>query len=280
MAMQPSQRRRGRTAALRMVAAAILLDGSAARAQAVQTQTLQAQTLQSQAGPQLRGPQDDLQPQSDAVPPFRLEADEATRGRAVDCLAEAVYYEAGDQSPQGKAAVAQVVLNRVRHPAYPKSVCGVVYQGAPYRGCQFTFACDGSLARRPEGEGWLAARATAEHALDGYVEVSVGASTHYHAIWAHPYWSSSMRPTLRVGGHQFYRFPGTVGQVSALSGAYAGAEPVISRAALFQPAPSPTPRSAYRPIRQAQPDCFRVWGLEVATVGPGGRIVRSGASPG
>ena len=71
--------------------------------------------------------------------------------RSLDCLTQAIYYEAGNQSEDGQRAVAQVVLNRVRHPAWPNSVCGVVYQGAmrPGGGCQFTFTCDGSLARTP-----------------------------------------------------------------------------------------------------------------------------------
>jgi len=67
------------------------------------------------------------------------------RMRSLDCLAQAVYYEARSEGENGERAVAQVVLNRVRHPAWPNSVCGVVYQG-PMRaggGCQFTFTCDG-----------------------------------------------------------------------------------------------------------------------------------------
>ena len=87
-----------------------------------------------------------------AAQPFTLRgADEAARARALECLTSAVYYEAGNESADGQQAVAQVVLNRVRHPAFPSSVCGVVYQGSTRAtGCQFTFTCDGSLARRAE----------------------------------------------------------------------------------------------------------------------------------
>ena len=68
--------------------------------------------------------------------------------RELECLADAVYYEARGETPSGQAAVAQVVMNRVRHPAFPKSICGVVFQGAYNRtGCQFSFACDGSMRR-------------------------------------------------------------------------------------------------------------------------------------
>src|SRR5687768_16476229 len=80
--------------------------------------------------------------------------------RSLLCLAEAVYYEARSESEDGQRAVAQVVLNRVRHPAWPGSVCGVVYQGPlrAGRGCQFTFTCDGSLLRLPYGEVWARAQ--------------------------------------------------------------------------------------------------------------------------
>ena len=82
-----------------------------------------------------------------AAKPFRLAGSAAARAQALQCLASAVYYEAGNQDVNGARAVAQVVLNRVRHPAFPASVCGVVYQGSTrVTGCQFTFTCDGSLA--------------------------------------------------------------------------------------------------------------------------------------
>jgi hypothetical protein len=112
--------------------------------------------------------------------------------RSLRCLAEAVYYEARSESEDGQRAVAQVVLNRVRSPAYPASVCGVVYQG-PMRaggGCQFTFTCDGSLAAAPSGESWLHARRIAALALAGSVYAPVGLATHYHTQQVVPTWSS------------------------------------------------------------------------------------------
>src|SRR3954462_14940892 len=95
---------------------------------------------------------------------------------ALDCLTAAVYYEARSESEDGQRAVAQVVLNRVRHPAYPNSVCAVVYQG-PQRaggGWQFTFTSDGSVARAPGGPGWAEARRIAAAALAGQVYAPVG----------------------------------------------------------------------------------------------------------
>src|SRR6476660_5886742 len=77
--------------------------------------------------------------------PYSPSRDPATFDRSLQCLTQAIYYEARNQSDDGERAVAQVVLNRVRHPAFPNTVCGVVYQGAvrPGGGCQFTFTCDG-----------------------------------------------------------------------------------------------------------------------------------------
>nr|WP_207786037.1 cell wall hydrolase [Altererythrobacter segetis] len=142
---------------------------------------------------------------------------------AVDCLATAVYYEAGGEPEEGQRAVAQVVLNRVRHPAYPQTVCGVVYQGSELpSGCQFTFTCDGSLARQPSGSAWQRARRIAEEALAGRVEPSVGMATHYHANWVVPYWAASLDKIAAVGSHIFYRWRGYWGQRQAFDKPYAG----------------------------------------------------------
>ncbi|MDZ4140327.1 MAG: cell wall hydrolase, partial [Erythrobacter sp.] len=114
--------------------------------------------------------------------PFRAgAAGGATYKTALHCLTEAIYYEAANESPAGKRAVAQVILNRVTHPAYPSSVCGVVYQGWSEPVCQFSYTCDGSLARRPVGHLWRQSIAVAEAALTGHVEKAVGTATHYHA---------------------------------------------------------------------------------------------------
>jgi len=158
--------------------------------------------------------------------PFRLETlgvlDEA---RAVDCMTAAIYYEAAYESTEGQRAVAQVVLNRMRHPAFPKTVCGVVFQGSTRAtGCQFTFTCDGALARKPETEGWIRARKVARAALDGYVMRRVGNATHYHANYVAPYWSPSLVKVGTVGAHIFYRWTGGAGMPPAFAGRYAGGE--------------------------------------------------------
>ena len=119
--------------------------------------------------------------------PFLFEGSSADRANALQCLATAVLYEAGDDT-HGEEAVAQVVLNRVRHAAFPATVCGVVYQGSERStGCQFTFTCDGSLRRQMSDGAWRRARDVAERALGGRVEDSVGLATHYHTDWVYLY---------------------------------------------------------------------------------------------
>lgn len=169
------------------------------------------------------------EPASPASPFVAPAADVQSYGRAIDCLTAAVYYEAGSQSPQGQAAVAQVVLNRVRHPAYPRTVCGVVFQGAERAsGCQFTFACDGALSRPPSPWGWARARAIAAAALNGRVMAGVGAATHYHADWVAPVWAAHLVRVVRIQNHIFYRWTGAWGQPQALNGLYRAGEPEIS----------------------------------------------------
>ena len=155
----------------------------------------------------------------EAANPLVLEsfvANPLFRKRAVDCLTSAIYYEAGFQSVQERRAVAQVVLNRVRHPAYPSSVCDVVYEGSTRStGCQFTFTCDGSEARNPQRWAWDEARLIAASALSGSVEPSVGMATHYHADYVVPKWAFNLTKIKRVGMHYFYRFPGSWGRRAA-----------------------------------------------------------------
>lgn len=171
-----------------------------------------------------------------AASPFALAAGRADLERAIDCLAAAGWYEAGDD-PVGAAAVAQVVLNRVRHPSFANSVCAVVFQGSERRtGCQFTFTCDGALARTPAAAAWARARQTAISALGGFVYRPVGWSTHYHTDWVVPYWSSSVDKTAAVGTHLFFRWRGRAGDAGAFRQPYAGAEPVVAALARLSPA--------------------------------------------
>ena len=170
-----------------------------------------------------------------AARPFFLTGAADDQARAVDCLAAATWYEAGDDAV-GQRAVAQVVINRMRHPAFPKSVCGVVFQGQERStGCQFTFTCDGAMTRTPSAAAWSRARDIARQALAGYVYTKVGHSTHYHTDWVVPYWSSSLDKVAEVNTHLFFRWTGWWGTPPAFRRSYAGAEPVIAKLARLSP---------------------------------------------
>ncbi|WP_286774126.1 MULTISPECIES: cell wall hydrolase [unclassified Sphingomonas] len=148
--------------------------------------------------------------------------------RALDCLTQAVYYEARSEPVDGERAVAQVVLNRVRDRAFPKSVCGVVYQGSDRStGCQFTFTCDGSLMRPREPVAWARARAVALAALAGEVYAPVGSATHYHANYVSPWWAPSLTRIGMVGSHIFYRWRDAMENALAFRQRYDGFEPEV-----------------------------------------------------
>lgn len=184
---------------------------------------------------------------ANAAVPFSTEANPAARPfvfagmpddreRAIACLAAAQLYEAGDD-PLGERAVAQVVLNRVRHPAFPKSVCGVVFQGAERStGCQFTFTCDGALSRPPAPAAWDRAKTLAAQMLSGLITAKVGHATHYHTDWVVPYWSSSLDKIARVHTHLFFRWTGWWGTPPAFLRHVSGSEPKISQLAALSSA--------------------------------------------
>lgn len=165
-------------------------------------------------------------PIASAKPFHPATADKVAKLTALRCLTQAVYYEAAFEPLAGRRAVAQVVLNRALHPAFPKSVCGVVYQGVNRPVCQFSFTCDGSLGRSPNPAAWKEAEDVARAALDGYVETSVGHSTHYHANYVSPYWAPKLVKIAKIGAHIFYRWPGRWGMPGAFSGRYSGYEAI------------------------------------------------------
>lgn len=163
--------------------------------------------------------------------PFRFIGGSDDFARATDCLAAAAYYEAGDDAV-GQQAVVQVVLNRLRHPAFPKTVCSVVFQGAERTtGCQFTFTCDGALARAPSPAAWARARDIAAKALRGAVYKQVGWATHYHTDWVVPYWSASLDKIAEVHTHLFFRWTGWWGTGGAFNrGQQPGEQPIAKLA--------------------------------------------------
>ncbi|CAN7416346.1 cell wall hydrolase [Mesorhizobium amorphae] len=123
------------------------------------------------------------------------------------CLANGIYFEARGESMRGQAAVAQVILNRVRNPAYPNSICGVVYQNDHwYNRCQFSFACDGRKKRIENPVAYKTAQDVAMAVTAGKIFIpEVGSSTHYYANYVHPGWARTMKRMTKIGLHIFYR---------------------------------------------------------------------------
>lgn len=147
--------------------------------------------------------------------PFRM-AGALDQSRDLDCLTRAAYYEARGEGKDGMKAVVQVVLNRVRHPSFPNSVCGVVYQGSNRSsGCQFSFTCNGSMRGTVNRTAWDRAREVASKALSGQVFAAVGNATHFHTTAVSPGWRNNLVRVTQVGDHYFYRYGGRSGQQDA-----------------------------------------------------------------
>lgn len=148
-----------------------------------------------------------VRPAEPAHPGYADLIDPDDMNREQRCLAEAIYFEARSEPPAGQAAVAQVVLNRVKSGLYPDSVCGVVYQNRHrYLGCQFTFACEGRSLRITEPGPWKQARKIAREVTFGQTYLTaVGNATHYHANYVRPSWSRIFKKTDKIGRHIFYK---------------------------------------------------------------------------
>lgn len=181
---------------------------------------------------------------------FTIQGSALDKARAVDCLASAIHYEAGNEALEGQKAVAQVILNRVRHPAYPKTICGVVFQGQERStGCQFSFTCDGAMARLPAPTSWERLRTLSQSMLGGTTYPPIGWATHYHTDWVVPVWSAKLDKIRAEATHLFFRWTGFWGTPSAFRGRYGGGEPNIPRLARLSSAHQ---ASAYQGIEAAQ----------------------------
>lgn len=179
------------------------------------------------------------------------------------CLALAIAYEAGHESDAGQDAVGQVILNRLHHPAWPKTVCGVVFQGSDRSsGCQFSFTCDGALRRRLSPAVLARAAAAADRTLAGKSASTVGTATHYHAYYVTPRWAARLQSAGRIGAHLFYRLPGRIGDAPAFAGL--AFDPRVA-AVVSSLASTPVP---------PQPGVFSTWGLAVLKVRRDGNSVK------
>jgi spore germination cell wall hydrolase CwlJ-like protein len=139
-------------------------------------------------------------------PNYAALIDPKDSARQMRCLAEAIYFESRSEPEAGQAAVAQVVLNRVRSGIYPSTVCGVVYQdrNRPFA-CQFSFACEGKSLRIGEPGPWAVATRIAEEVVSGKnYNPAVAAAVNYHANYVSPFWVGYLRRVDRIGAHIFY----------------------------------------------------------------------------
>ncbi|MDT8759261.1 cell wall hydrolase [Sphingomonas psychrotolerans] len=185
--------------------------------------------------------------------PFHLAGSAIDHARALQCLTQAIYYEAASEPDDGQRAVAQVVLNRVRHPAFPPTVCGVVFQGSEKRGCQFSFACDGAMARIPSRSGWARAERVAGAALAGSVFAPVGMATHYHTYAVTPSWNRGLVMTGVFGAHFFHRWKGWWGMAAAFNQPYRGGEPFPAPHMAAAPSALPLPAAALAAAARPEP---------------------------
>jgi spore germination cell wall hydrolase CwlJ-like protein len=122
------------------------------------------------------------------------------------CLAIAIYFEARGEPMRGQVAVGQVILNRVRSPLFPETICGVVYQGQMAPGCQFSFTCDGKTDNPRNDAQWARAQDIARRITKGELWLpEVGYSTYYHANYVRPNWTGDMSRIDTIGRHIFYK---------------------------------------------------------------------------
>ncbi|RYH07886.1 MAG: cell wall hydrolase, partial [Alphaproteobacteria bacterium] len=124
------------------------------------------------------------------------------------CMATAIYFESRGEAYRGQVAVGQVVMNRVAHPLYPDTICGVVFQNQSKRNaCQFSFACDGIPEKVSDGKSWKQAQEIAAGVVSGKEYLpEVGYATHYHATYVRPTWAPRMKKVTKIGLHVFYQF--------------------------------------------------------------------------
>jgi spore germination cell wall hydrolase CwlJ-like protein len=137
---------------------------------------------------------------------YKGESQAEFEARERRCLATAIYFEARGEPVRGQVAVGQVILNRVRSPLFPQTVCGVVYQGQMHPGCQFSFTCDGHTDSPRNDAQWALAQSIAKKIMGGELWLpEIGYSTYYHANYVNPYWKGDMSKIDKIGRHIFYK---------------------------------------------------------------------------
>jgi hypothetical protein len=147
-----------------------------------------------------------------ALPLFRTAAERQVFDKLLRehrCLSEAIYYEARGEGVSGEKAVAEVIFHRIRKGSYGSSICGVVFNGANRPGCQFSFACNGTMHYAKSPQAWMQAQLLAARILTGEERLSdsTGGATSYHATSVQPIWAAELVRTVQIGNHVFYKHP-------------------------------------------------------------------------
>jgi hypothetical protein len=133
--------------------------------------------------------------------PDLLERLAALDPQELKCLALNVYQEARGESPEGQLAVAHVTLNRARDPAFPSTICGVVYQPGAF---SWTADPQKRSTERREPEAWRLATLVAEMAMLEMTEDPTGGATDFHATYVQPWWTADKSLLEKTGNHKFY----------------------------------------------------------------------------
>jgi spore germination cell wall hydrolase CwlJ-like protein len=137
---------------------------------------------------------------TDMPEPKKIELSDAD----FNCLVQAVYFEAGQEIPEGQRAVAEVILHRTQDPRFPKTVCGVIHD-SNRKGCQFSWWCDGKSDATPDADRWATSKQAVSDVLEGAYPDPTNGALFYHARFVRPRWSKKLVRTAAIGGHIFYR---------------------------------------------------------------------------
>lgn len=130
------------------------------------------------------------------------------KNRQLACMTQNIYWEAASEPPEGKLAVAQVVMNRVESGQFPNDVCSVIYQkNVIYQKmiCQFSWVCEKASASKPvQRQLWQESQDAAKMVLyEGFRLPSLKGVMYYHADYINPNWN--MKKTAHIGRHIFYK---------------------------------------------------------------------------
>ena len=139
-----------------------------------------------------------------AMLPFAAAAAESDED-AFRCLALAIYWEARSEGRDGMTAIGAVVFNRMRHPGFPDTVCGVVKQGGEAPGCQFSWWCDGRSDVPREAGSWALAQEVARAMLRRPFPDPTHGALYFHAAGITMPWQVERERTARIGNHIYYR---------------------------------------------------------------------------